>query len=198
MNCREVQDYLNGLRGVDCIDDDPAVGAHLAVCPTCAAAAEKTRRLQQVLQAASIDDPDRLKSPAAHRVEVAARLTQSQAGQHRHRRQFAVGSVMVTALVLIGLFAPLRHEPVDGYRMSVDGVSVELAGDHERLCDMLFALGAVNAGVDVGACDTTCTVVIFDLRTRDEARLVEAAIRNLSPGDVTVDVIPVRYRSAES
>lgn len=197
MNCRDVRSYLNSLGPVDRIDHDPAVSAHLAVCPTCAAAAEKAVRLQQVFQAASIDDPDRLKSPAAHRVDIALRLASREAGKHRHRRQFAVGSVMITALVLIGLLAPLRHEPVDGYRMSVDGVSVELAADHERLCDMLFVLGAVNAGVDVGDCNATCTVVIFDLRTRDEARLVEAAIRNLSPGDVTVDVIPVKYRSAE-
>ena len=171
MNCREVQACLNSMGSDGSLDRDPAFRAHLASCPSCAAEAAKARHLRHVFAAAAVDDTDGLKSPAAHRVEVAARLAQQQWSHSRHRRQLAVGSAMATALVLIVLLAPWRHEPADGYKLAVDGVSVELAGDHERLCDMLFSLGAVNAAVDIGACDTTCSVVIYDLRTRDEARL---------------------------
>ncbi len=199
MNCREALKRLNELPADRPIESDRDLRAHLESCPDCAVEADRHRQLRQLLSRAGADDTEHLRPMAVQQVEVSARLARQSEQQHVRRvRRYALGAVTMVVLIATVMLAPWRDGSVTGYELAVDGVSTDLAGDHDRLCDMLFSLGAVNAGVDVAACDTSCQVIIFDLRTRDEARLVEAAIRNLSSNRIKVDVVPVRHGSTET
>jgi len=199
MKCREVEKRLNEQWPHHRVRNDAALSEHLESCPECAAQAKRIGQLRQLFKAAAVDDTDGLKPMAMQQIEVSARLARRQAERNpRLLRRYALGTITVAALMVTTMLAPWRVDSVSGYELSVGGISVDLADDHERLCDMLFALGAVNAGVDVGVCDSSCKMVIYDLRTRDEARLVEAAIRNLSSDRITVDVVPVRRHSTET
>jgi predicted anti-sigma-YlaC factor YlaD len=197
MKCRAARKKLNGsFLPVDNRDEE-VLKEHLENCPACSAEAERSRRLHRLLVSASVDDTSNLKSPETHRSEIAASLVRRTERFPRPVVQYALVTVTAVALI-VGIFlAPGRTGRVIGYDLSVEGVNVDLAGDSELICEALFALGAVNAGVDVGVCDTSCRVVIFDLRNRDEAKLVEAAMRKLNPGGITVDVIPVRRHSTK-
>ena len=196
MDCQEARQRLDGPRPKR---DSAALRKHLATCPECAAEAEGSQELNQLLETAAVDDSESVVPIAQQRARIERRLS----GQHRppiYRRVpgYALGFATVAIVFMTLFLAPSENGEVVGYDLSIDGVSEELATDSERICDMLFALGAINAGVDVAACDSDCQVIIFDLRTREEVRLVEAAIRNLSTGTLTTDVIPQTVRTTDS
>jgi hypothetical protein len=56
---------------------------------------------------------------------------------------------------------------------------------------MLFEMGLMEAAVDVIGCDTTCSLLIFDLKTRTEAQLVAAAFSSIDSLNLNTDVVPV-------
>ena len=66
-----------------------------------------------------------------------------------------------------------------------------MVADDNIICDMLYSMGLLEAAVDVLGCDSTCSLLIFDLKSREEAQLVVAAFHQVDDDHVKTDVIPV-------
>ena len=79
-----------------------------------------------------------------------------------------------------------------GYDIAVAGDDKELAENDEVICDMLFSLGLIEAAVDVLECDTTCNLMILDLKTQAEAQLVVKELARVNEVDLMTDIIPVK------
>jgi hypothetical protein len=104
----------------------------------------------------------------------------------------AFGTFMVVTVLVLLTLVPYKFTRTIGYEISFDGVNKELADDVGRICDMLFALGLENADVDVLGCDTTCSLLIVDLKSEDEVELVIAAFYQVDHDNLSTNVIPVR------
>ena len=211
MLCREAKRRLidAGSSGSS-ISDDRELMEHLAQCPDCAREAEAVKRLHRALERGRIDDTVAITPIEVQKVAIDARLAQSERNVTTGYRlsrlladvfrkpHYAVGLTLAAVVVLLVFLTPFKHDRVVGYNLSVAGVSEDIATDDDRLCDLLYALGATDAGVDLIGCDTTCDLLIYDLRSTEEVHLVTMAIRNLNDADVTTNVIPVIAQSPDS
>jgi hypothetical protein len=185
---------------------------HLHICRECAEYARVSELLQTALAAAQTDDSFNIVSIEQQRERVEQRL---RARGLRARQAIAVTNLSprwffflrpsvrwslsaVTLALLALVFIPFNHYHTVGYDLSVDGVSRELALNHEQMCEILTKLGLVEAGVEVLACDTTCCVSILDLKSEREAHLVAGAIARLSETDLTTNIVPIRAKSSRT
>jgi hypothetical protein len=110
--------------------------------------------------------------------------------------QWSASAIAIVILALV--FVPFSHYRTVGYDVSVDGVSRELALNHDLMCELLTRLGLVEAGIDVLGCDTTCSVSILDLKSEREARLVVGAFARLGETDLTTNIVPIRAKSSRT
>ena len=210
MLCREAKRRLMEAGGSRSSSDDPELIEHLAQCPDCAREAEAVARLKRAFERGRIDDADAVLPIEVQKLAVEERLAESGRPTGRrfhlpdsvlnafHMPRLAVGVTLAAVALLLVLLKPFQQDRVIGYNLSVAGISEDIATDDDRLCDLLYALGATEAGVDLIGCDTTCDLLIYDLRSTEEVHLVATAIRNLSGADVTTNVIPVTAQSSES
>ena len=99
---------------------------------------------------------------------------------------------MVATLIAALTLIPFQYDQTIGYEVAFAGVERELVEEDERVCDMLFALGLIEAAVDYLGCDTTCKLTVFDLKSKQEVQLVVAAFAHINPMDLNTNVIPVR------
>ena len=83
------------------------------------------------------------------------------------------------------------HTPLE-YTVSLDGINVAMVEDHEILCDMLYTIGLPDASIDVLGCDTTCELVIYDLKTRQEAEKVVQIMHAIDKDLKNSDIIEVK------
>ena len=208
MLCREAKRRLMEASGSRSSSDDPELMEHLAQCPGCAREAEAVARLKRAFERGRIDDADAVLPIEAQKLAVEERLAESERPigfrlsrpvlNAFHMPRLAVGLTLAAVALLLVFLKPFQQDRVIGYNLSVAGISEDIATDDDRLCDLLYALGATEAGVDLIGCDTTCDLLIYDLRSTEEVHLVATAIRNLSGADVTTNVIPVTAQSSES
>jgi hypothetical protein len=107
--------------------------------------------------------------------------------------------VVVTAVAL-GLFAfvPFKFSQTIGYEIAFAGVNPGLVEDNDTLCDVFYDLGIDEAAVDVLDCDTTCRVIVFDLKTRHEVDLVMTALERINDHDLSADVQPVQVSTTRT
>lgn len=213
MRCREARNRID-LLGQSQVEagSERELRDHLESCPSCTKYAELSGLLDTALAAARADDVSKVVPLELQRLQVERRI---QTPLRQPGRQTAVPrwsalwswflrpgirwGVSAAAVVLLALaFVPFTQYRTVGYNVSLDGVSRELALNHERICDLLTKLGLLEAGVDVIGCDTTCSVAIFDLKSEREAHLVVRAIARLGESDLTTNIVPIRAKSSRT
>jgi len=213
MRCREARNRID-LLGWNQVQAgaDGKLQDHLQLCPACAEYAELSGQFEAALRESRADDVSKVVPLEHQRLQVERRI---QAYSRQSRRQapalgwsqlwsfllrpsvrWAASAVAVAILALA--FVPFTQYRTIGYDVSLDGVSRELALNHERICDLLTRLGLNEAGVDIIGCDTTCSVSIFDLKSEHEAHLVLGAIARLGETDLTTNIVPIRAKSSRT
>ena len=162
MLCREAKRRLTEAAGSrSSLSDDIELMEHLAQCPNCAREAEAIDRLERALDRGRVDDSEAIIPIAVQRAAIEERMADSErrdgylfrlprlvANTFRKPR-FAVGLTLAAVALLLVFFKPFPHDKVIGYNLSVAGISQDIATDDDRLCDLLYALGATDAGVDL-------------------------------------------------
>ena len=198
MRCHEARTRLSlSASEPAAITADQDLQEHLQGCSECTREAAALGLLTQLLESAADGDRENLVPLENQRGLVKARARQ--AGQRLGHfssgwtRSLQYGGVLATAMIVLALVAlvPLSPEQADGYSVAFGGVDLDLAHDNERICNMLYILGLHEAEVDLLGCDSTCNLLIVDLKTEAEANLVVAAMASLSDDGVTSNVIPI-------
>jgi len=204
MRYRKAKSRLNGsVKGGSLEKESPELLDHLKERPHYLEDRLAEQTLQQMFQAAGEDDAADVTPLPAMRRKIE---TQISLDRHRSitdhavcetRRQplFSIGVVVVAAALILLTLIPFKYDRAIGYDIAFAGVNRELAEDNERICDMLYALGLIEAAVDILECDTTCRVVIIDLKSRAEVQLVVTALENINPSRLTAKVIPVHSKT---
>ena len=204
MRCSEARKRLDGSRkNRDLGLLDAATLEHLRTCRACSADREIARILQILFETASVDS-ESVTDLARTRMLVESR--QARRAEHNEHvfdrlsrfwhRLFRPGPALATlgvvTMVLLVTAIPFRYYQTIGYEVAVDGVEAELVENNETLCEMLSNLGLLEADIDVLECDTTCSLQIIYLKSRQEAQLVVHALADLRQPDIVTEVKAVR------
>jgi hypothetical protein len=185
------------------IEADGQLLEHLQNCAGCAADAAAAKNLQRLLECARPDDTHNIIPIEENRERIEARvaagkdegkISHPSTSKYRRARRYVLsfGTMLAVAILAILTLIPFKYNRVVGYEIALDGVDKELAWDIERICDMLFNLGLDDAVVDVYGCEATCSLLIVDIKTEEEAQRVVAAFTEIDPANLNSNVIPIR------
>ncbi|HOP06136.1 MAG TPA: zf-HC2 domain-containing protein [candidate division Zixibacteria bacterium] len=201
MQCREARARIKQLSNGSL---DPVADAdlkrHLNECPDCARFCESTVLMSRVLESVRREQTGDMMPLSERRRRVMERIrTHRWPNSQRHwswTGQSVVAAV-TTAVVLLLLLVPFNYYRIVSYNLSLAGVSQDLA-ENESFCDLLYNLGLHDANVDVLGCDSTCKVLVLDLKTREEAHLVYSAIQQIDDDDLMAQIVPVKSPASSS
>ena len=114
----------------------------------------------------------------------------------RKRSKLSV-SVAIAVVVLAFLtLVPFKFERAVGYEVAVAGVDKDLALDNDRVIALLKVLGMEDAKVDVLGCEATCSLIVRELDSQEDANLVVAAFS--SGGETTLEFEVIEVLQEES
>jgi len=203
MRCTEARYRIEQTsRGQSGRANDQDLLRHLQECGDCRTYAELTDSFERVLRVAAVDDTVPGLAIDEQRLCVETRLRNDGRALRRIARPrlltrpaWRLALSGATIVLATFVFIPFTRYQTVGYDVSVDGTCMEVALNHERMCDMLGNLGLDEAGVDLIGCDTTCCVSILDLKTEREAQMVAGAIARLCEKKVTTSIVPIVSRS---
>lgn len=219
MQCHDAKTKLAeyNRNGID-ISSDPELMAHIRQCPDCARDLVADNALQKLFTSAGVDDTEAIMPMAQNRVQVEAQAARASgrggflrwlpANTLMRRPALSFGTVAAVVVLMILAFVPFSYHHTVGYTITMEGVNEKLAGDIERICDMLSTMGLEDAEVDIlgcdttcylsgnRECDTTCKLLFVELKTREEAQRVVSAFTRIDSKDLTTNIKPVRTRTS--
>lgn len=218
MRCREARLRLaDHSRKNSDLSADRELMDHLHQCHDCANDLLADKTLSKMFTAVSPNDTSGIIPLAQQKTRIESRV-------HRDGRKtglmglikkgpintlirrpaMSFGTIAAVVVLAILAFVPFDYHHTTGYTITMEGVNEKLAGDIERICEMLHTMGLEDAEVDIlscdttcnltGAreCDTTCKLLFVELKTQEEVDKVIAAFAQVHPVDLTTDVQPVR------
>jgi hypothetical protein len=204
MHCREALDRLNRLESFD-TQPDQELQEHLRSCPTCAQQAEATQQLHQAFIESAVPDMVDQVTWAEQKQQVEDAASRSHRIRPREipvmsalKRQFYLRprlSASLTAAVVVLLAAtliPFKFDQTVGFEVAVAGVDRDLALNEERINEFLEQLGLSKAQVNVTGCDTTCRLVVSNLRSSSDARLVAKAFEGIGQHHIIVSLNEIK------
>jgi hypothetical protein len=204
MNCTEARNRIDTTTEGHALTDDTQLHEHLKSCADCRAYIEASGVFEQALQTAAIDDTVPGLTLDEQRRQVEYRLKTHRTAVHSSQHHLLsrpawrlTVSAATIALAAI-MFVPFTRYTTVGYDVSVDGTCMDVALNHDGMCELLGRLGLVDAGVDLIGCDTTCSVAILDLKTEHEARMVVGAMNRLCKKNLISNIVPIRTKSSRT
>lgn len=204
MRCHEVRHKLEAFHSTGVVPEDiDEVKKHLRTCPSCAADQDAWQTLRRMLAAAQADDETEIISLAAQRTRVRARAAEGSGSSPivgvwsfylrlATNPTTAVGLSMAIIFLTIITLVPFEFDHTIGYEVAVAGVDPDLVDEEHRICDLLYDLGLNDADVDFQGCNVTCSLLIIDLKTHEEAQRVIAAFHRINDDGLQTQVIAVR------
>ena len=201
MKCSDAQSRIDKLlRQGQPVEVDSVEGQHLAGCPTCRRLYEASSGLQTIYNSAGTDDPAGIVPFEVQRQRIQARAVRGET-VHIGRRPGGVRIAVAAAAVVILIVAalvPFTYERIMGYNVAFAGVNYECGSDCEIICDILYELGLDDANVDHMGCDSTCALLVLDLKNQREVNMVVSAFAELCRTQVDTSVIPVIRRGSST
>ncbi len=212
MDCREAGNRLTGsARDGDNATRDEDLLHHLQSCRNCAGAAWASNVLESSFGRIKDRAPAELPAFAVMRRRIETRLGARKEPNRLLRPRlhnlfrsptrrwlYAGGVAVVVAILVLTAVVPFSYYRTVGYEVAFGGVQREFVEDDDRICDILFRLGLVEADVDVLGCDTTCHVQILYLKSRQEVDMVISEFSRLNNSSLRADVRPVRVGESRS
>ncbi|MFC1475051.1 hypothetical protein ACFLQG_00245 [Candidatus Zixiibacteriota bacterium] len=200
MRCDEVKSIFSGsLRDKPNAETLKQIKEHLNSCAICAEEYKNAVHLRDIFKISAEGDATYPIPQEMMKQKVDSKLSEK---SHWYSNlifyKWRVVSVFFT-VVLIALFTIdfNSKNPIDiaGYEVALAGIAPELVED-ETICDMFYQIGLLEAAVDVLGCDTTCNLLVFDLKTQQEAQKVVNLFNRIGNQDVTTEVIPIPMGSS--
>ncbi len=205
MRCNEAKRRLNEhwLKEPGLVEDQELLH-HLRECSACARHAAAVRALKRDFAAARTHDIDgglplsilktrveahALPSNPAKTKEISLMTTLT---KNLRKRSKLSATVAIAVVVLAFLtLVPFKFERAVGYEVAIAGVDKDLALDNDRVIALLKVLGMEDAKVDVLGCEATCSLIVRELGSQEDANLVVAAFSSGGEGAFDCKVIKV-------
>ena len=203
MRCREIRSEIEKVIRRENDINLALIEEHIQQCTDCYREYKAAVSLAKTLNLCTQDDKtnlmpleERRKLVVAQAAQAAAQAQNNSIFGHRHRVSFgkvfaSLGVVMAAALVTILTIIPFKYDTTIGYEVAFAGLDRELIEDNNIICDLLYELGLRDADVDVQGCNVTCSLLIIDLKSKEEAEMVISAVNQIGTDNITSNVIPV-------
>ncbi len=196
MRCEEVKNRIEQLNFTQRPEiTDSEILRHLDHCSKCCEMLQTEQLMANVFKSASVDDDEDIMPLSEQFKKIDARL-ENKKPKKVISLKIAYGIAAMLALFFLSML-PFSNDSIVGYNLTLNGVAKEIALDNDLICDMLFEMGLIEAGVDVGDCSATCDLTIFDLKNEKEIQLVVTAISLMNPGAMNSSVVPIMKREYE-
>ena len=200
MRCDEIKSILSGsTRENPDAETIKQIQEHLNSCAVCAEEYKNAAHLRDIFRTTAEGETSFPIPQEMMKQRVDNRLPEKSSWYSNLMfYKWRVASVFFTAM-LIALFTidfgNNGSIEIAGYEVALAGIAPELVED-ETICDMFYQLGLSEAAIDVLGCDTTCNLLVFDLKTQKEAQMVVNLFNRISSQDVTTKVIPIPLGSS--
>jgi len=221
MRCRDARAIIAGLKNrIAGLTERHELIEHLRECPRCARDFWADKTLQDILAEAAVDDTkdimplDRIRND----IEIKAGQPGSSAPLRRPswiklvfaKPTLSFTTVLAILVIAIAALVPFEFSHTVGYTVTMDGIHKNLAGDIERVCNILSAVGLEDTEVDILSCDSTCRgadtircdprcrLKFVDLKSEEEVDRIIDAFSHYSPDRVTSNIITIRATSTRT
>ena len=200
MSCKKIQELL--AQEIISPLEKETIEQHLSLCQGCAESVRQDTLLSKLFTEAVPQETDI--------IPIAFMKTRVETALNARSARFSLKGLLrkpmlfpVTALLLLVVVFSLMNRKEHqltltdnaGYKVALAGISPELAGDDEIICDMLFDVGLHEASVDIVGCEATCNLVIFDLKSKKEADMVVEIFHAINKQKIKTDVIKIPPQS---
>lgn len=205
MSCKRIQQLLieakNRQLSKSELDD---IEQHLVSCPVCADDKKWVNILNKLFEESNgkygmLPIPQEVMKT---RVELQMRHSRPRKNFLNIVREPVWISLLTFAVIIIGVMTFFQvQKTANGamaYEVALNGVTPDMVEDNDIICDMLYDVGLTEAAVEVVGCDTTCALVIYDLKTKKEAEMVVNIFNAIEKSDITTDVKPVKQSVPQS
>ena len=185
MSCKHTKHLLAEMnaRELTAVEKDELT-RHISSCSLCFEESKHETILTSILKESTDDDNSYIIPQELMRVRVEQKLQNNNkpnAVVGIFTRRLLVPLVSAACLVLFFfLFQKNNISDLYEYTVALDGIDVEIVTGDKDLCDMLFTIGLPDASIDVIGCDTTCKLVIFDLKSEAEAEKVIHVLNSIN------------------
>ena len=202
MSCKEIQRQLDECSGRN-VELSDEIKDHLSRCEDCSRVAKSASKLGRIFKTAA-DEPESDLMSLDNRVRMVAREAESVGWAERlsdmagrvadaisfgHRR-LAMYSSLITVVLVFVTFVPFGYNRVVGYDLTIGGICPEVAEDHEIVCALLYEQGVEQPVINVTDCDTTCSLIVFDLKSEREIEVAMATYEELG-AEATIENVTV-------
>ncbi|MEE9441440.1 MAG: hypothetical protein V3V99_02080 [candidate division Zixibacteria bacterium] len=161
--------------------------------------------LQNILSAAGRDDNDKVipLSGMKSKIEAKTNIDSVATSDQKMRSGFnfrafirkpaySITLAALTIIIIISAVIPLKYKKTIGYEVAFSGVNKDLYDDDNVFCDLLQYLGLNDADIDFQGCQASCSLVVIDLKTEEEAMMVVSAFTQIDTDKITPQVITIQ------
>lgn len=197
MRCREVKSRISDVlhRRTDSLSADAL--SHIKHCSMCNAEYNAVQKIMQSYEVADSEFSERPLDMKQVQKQVLARAQLDSGSRKLTKRiagtpSMAIGIVCAAAVFAFLTLFPFRYDRTVGYEVAVAGVDCNFTECDNVICELLYQIGLEDADVDFLGCNPTCSLTVIDLKTKEEAELVVAALNRVSPDPIKSNVVPIR------
>ncbi len=202
MRCSQARKLVDRLlESGQSLSGNTELTEHLRNCRDCASEAQAAATLQTVIKSERGALDENLPSLNHWRQRTETLLATDRGRSHLSwwaRPRTAMAATALAAVLALLMLVPFRYHRVVGYHLALHGVSHDLAVNEERLCNLFFDLGLFDADYNLLGCDTTCRLLVVDLRTPEEAYLLVDALERLEDDPLMAELVPVEATQSGS
>lgn len=202
MRCYQTRQKLNHLKWNNSeIVKDKELVEHLQNCPACATLVNAEISLLRDFKAASVNDNEdvlpfhvlkaRVNYEATHPPKNKLRENSVMAAFSNlfsKRPKLGIGLTAAVVALAVATLVPFTYDKTIGYEVAFAGVDRSLAMDSDKIKNLLLRLGVDDADINVSDCEATCTVLISELKSPNDAQIVKAAFNKIGNVKLLYDI----------
>ncbi|MEZ5359263.1 MAG: hypothetical protein R3F48_10595 [Candidatus Zixiibacteriota bacterium] len=193
MRCREVKSRIDDLlhKRMDSLDAETM--SHIKHCSMCCAEYNAVNSVTESIESRKLDYSENIPEFDHIKRQAIARINSTTPTRGSiSKPSFALSTVAAVVVIAFLTFFPFRYDHTVGYEVAIAGVDCGAMECDNVICDILYNIGLEDADVDFIGCNPTCSLTVIDLKTREEAELVIAALNEVSDRTITSNVVPIR------
>lgn len=156
--------------------------------------------LKNILSAASRDDNDKIIPLSDMKSKITAVYKPQKISIQSFIRKpaYSIALAVLTIILIASTVIPLKYKKTIGYEVSFSGVNKDLYDDDNVFCDLLEYLGLNDADIDFHGCQASCSLVVIDLKTEEEALMVVSAFAKIDTDELMPQVIPIQTNESKT
>jgi len=197
MSCKKIEQLIEDSQ-VRTLSEKELIDlqSHIDSCTNCASEFEQDSLLTNIIQSGSEVDETYIIQQEIMRSKVENQLRYQ--NSKPTIKNFLYNPIIVSMLsIVLIIFGYLNftnnpdNDPV-AYEVSLDGMNLAIAEDDNLLCDIFNTYGLPEVSVDIIGCNITCELVIFDLKTEQEAEKVIEILHTIDKNLTNTNITKVK------